>query len=62
MYKHDSKYSDSPMTPNTLRYVDTIRKPLFFSGCRPGVAVDVSGVDWSPSLALRNQNNNQITQ
>ena len=40
------------MTRNTLRYVDTIRKPLFLA-----VAVDVSGVDWSPSLALRNQNN-----
>ena len=33
-------------------YIDTIRKPLFLA-----VAVEVSGVDWSPSLALRNQNN-----
>ena len=39
------------MTPNTLvRRHDS--QATFLA-----VAVDVSGVDWSPSLALRNQHN-----
>ena len=50
MYKHDSKSPDSPMTPNTLVHRHDWQA-TFFSG------FDVSGLDWSPSLALRNQNN-----